>query len=254
MQIDTVNEGIDHVTIEGLNASTPYYFRVRASNVKGDSRPSKATSGIATDAIVRLDNASADGITGSGTWFRSTAVEGFHQTNYFEDGNTGKGPKMFRFSPALDTAGTYQVFLKWTSANDRAASVPVDVTSVAGTNTVRVNQRKQGGQWVLIGRYNFDPAASAPMVTIRTAGTRGYVVADAVKFAQTIADAKLSKPRPGTRKSPAVLVNPLQIDSAANPAASILLDSTDPRVSKKVSTAPFQTTRLVEAMELASAS
>jgi hypothetical protein len=38
-----------------------------------------------------------------------------------------------------------------------------------------------GGQWVLLGTYTF-AAGSSGYVQLGTAGTDGYVIADAVKF------------------------------------------------------------------------
>src|SRR5205085_10509301 len=99
------------------------------------------------------------------TWYGSTAVAGFLNEDYFVDGNMSKGKK-FRFTPTLE-AGTYEVFLRWSSDGNRATKVPVDVTSLRGTDTTKVNQRLEGGHWVSLGSYNFDPAVSTPMVTIR---------------------------------------------------------------------------------------
>jgi hypothetical protein len=46
---------------------------------------------------------------------------------------------------------------------------------------VFVNQTLNGGQWVSLGTYHFESGTSGS-VTIRTTGTSGHVIADAVKF------------------------------------------------------------------------
>ena len=43
------------------------------------------------------------------------------------------------------------------------------------------NEQTQGGVWVLLGTFTFD-ASTGGNVTIRTTGTNGYVIADAVRF------------------------------------------------------------------------
>src|SRR5436305_193326 len=72
--------------------------------------------------VVTLENDAATGITGSGVWYRSTALPGYSGADYLEDGNAGKG-KNLRFAPALNTAGTYRVYLRYTSASNRAKNV-----------------------------------------------------------------------------------------------------------------------------------
>jgi hypothetical protein len=73
------------------------------------------------------------------------------------------------------------VFALWTSGSNRASNVPVDIVSSTGTTTVSIDQRVNGGQWVSLGVHDF-AAGTSGSVLIGTAGTSGYVVADAVKF------------------------------------------------------------------------
>ncbi len=206
--------GSTAISVKNLSASTLYYFRVRATNTAGDS--SYTTSASATtlgpeQVIVTLDNAAGQGISGSGIWYSSTLVSGYTGSDYFQDGKSGKG-KNLRFSPQLPGSGTYKVYIRYTSAANRAKNVPIDITSLAGTNTVRVDERSGGGQWVLLGAYNFDPSSAyAPSVTIRTAGTNGFVTIDAVRFEQVTFDPSLSTPKKGYKKKPIKFRNNLQI-------------------------------------------
>jgi hypothetical protein len=58
----------------------------------------------------------------------------------------------------------------------------VDIVQAGGVTTVRVDQRSRGGEWVPLGSFRF--RADQPVsVVVRTDGTDGYVVADAVRFA-----------------------------------------------------------------------
>ncbi|MEU8608833.1 FAD-dependent oxidoreductase [Actinoplanes sp. NPDC048791] len=130
---------------------------------------------------VIVDNAATSGVTRAGTWVRSTATGGFYGPDYEHDGNTAKGVNRLRFTPALPTAGSYAVYLRWTAHENRAGNVPVDVVHSGGTTTRTVDQRVSGGQWVSLGTFTF-AAGSTGSVLIRTESTTGYVVADAVRF------------------------------------------------------------------------
>src|SRR5688572_2197130 len=76
---------------------------------------------------VVVDNTDAAQVTVTGSWPTSTATAGYHGTNYAHDGNTGKGTKSFTFKPSVPEAGSYQVYLRWTSGTGRASNVPVDI-------------------------------------------------------------------------------------------------------------------------------
>ncbi|MDC0710718.1 hypothetical protein POL68_19735 [Stigmatella sp. ncwal1] len=64
---------------------------------------------------------------------------------------------------------------------NRATAVPIDVVTPGGsTATVKVNQRSNHAQWVLLG--TFPLSAMNAEVIVRTDGTAdGYVVGDAVR-------------------------------------------------------------------------
>jgi hypothetical protein len=130
---------------------------------------------------VILDNAAATGITRAGTWTRSTAISGYYGAGYEHDGNANKGATRLRFRPSLPSAGTWTVQLRWTAHPNRATNVPVDVIHNGGTTTRSINQRQAGGQWISLGSFSF-AAGTTGSVLLRTDGTDGYVVADAVRF------------------------------------------------------------------------
>ncbi|MEO6753542.1 MAG: hypothetical protein ABIP85_17325, partial [Chthoniobacteraceae bacterium] len=136
-------------------------------------------AGLATDIIV--DNADVTGVTITGTWTQATSTYGYWGTNYAHDGNTGKGTKSVRFAPNLPVEGDYDVYLRWTAANDRASNVPVDVVSATGTTTATVNQQLIGAAWVRLTTAHF-LAGTSGSVLVRTDATNGFVVADAVRF------------------------------------------------------------------------
>jgi hypothetical protein len=127
-----------------------------------------------------VDNTAATGVATTGTWTASTGVAGYYGSNFIHDGNTGKGTKTVRFAPTV-AGGTYRVYARWTAHANRATNVPFTIVASQTSTTVLQNQRVNGGQWVLLGTYTF-AAGSSGYVQIGTAGTNGYVVADAVKL------------------------------------------------------------------------
>lgn len=129
---------------------------------------------------VIVDNAQTADVSLIGSWNVSTVSPGYYGSNYIHDNNAGKGTKAVMFLPTL-TTGSYLVYARWIADPNRATNVPVDVVSTGGvTSTVTVNQQLNGSAWNLLGLY--DLSAATAEVTIRNAGTNGYVLADAVQF------------------------------------------------------------------------
>lgn len=132
---------------------------------------------------VRVDNTDATGVTTTGTWSASTTTMGYYGSNYWHDGNANKGSSTVRYNPTLPSAGSYEVFMRWTADSGRAPNVSIDINAAAGliTNAATVNQQVNNGEWISVGTYTFN-AGTAGYLKIKNAGTTGYVIADAVKF------------------------------------------------------------------------
>lgn len=113
-----------------------------------------------------------------GPWGTSDlAEEKYGETYHFlEPGSKGRA----RFEPKLPEPGEYEVYAWWNSRGERASAVPYTVTHAEGEETVAVDQNKNGGRWVSLGRFDFDPSTAA--VEITADGADGYVVAEAVRF------------------------------------------------------------------------
>lgn len=127
-----------------------------------------------------VDN-TASGFTASSNWFASSSVSGYYGTNYRARA-TGNVSDLARWSVAIPSTGSYQVFARWTSASDRPTAAPYRVLHSGGTTTVNVNQQTGGGQWVSLGTYNFT-AGTTERVNVSCWTTAGYnVIADAVRL------------------------------------------------------------------------
>jgi hypothetical protein len=92
--------------------------------------------------------------------------------------------------PNIHTTANYKVYARWSAGPDRATDAPFtiyyyDVTiqddcypMVISTETVRVNQQINGGQWNYLGTYAFAAGTSCYVVLSNDAD--GNVIADAV--------------------------------------------------------------------------
>jgi hypothetical protein len=147
--------------------------------------PRRRNSLLETTSII-LDNPTAKSTGGSdtgGNWTRSTNVTGYYGSNYQTRAGT-TAVAYARWTPRFPSSGYYDVYIRWTSATDRATAGRVLVNTAAATYTKYVNQRINGATWNSLGRYYFAAGYStgSGSVVLYATGANGYVVADAVKF------------------------------------------------------------------------
>jgi hypothetical protein len=129
-----------------------------------------------TNIVIEAENAQ-----GIANWAASSSQGGYVGTQYYHDGNTGKGTKTLRFTPAIARSGTYEVFAIHTAFSNRATNVPFKVAHRGGLTTKTINQQGNHGKWVSLGTYDFE-AGGNYYVELSNSGTSGYVVADAIRF------------------------------------------------------------------------
>lgn len=134
-----------------------------------------------TDDEVIVDNTDTGRVLITGDWLASASTPGYYGANYLHDRNLNKGASSVSFIPSLPNASLYEVSTRWCSYSNRATNAPIEVVHPAGTFTVRVDQTRQGGEWVTLLTTNFNAGADAK-VRIHNSGTTGYVIADAVRF------------------------------------------------------------------------
>lgn len=142
----------------------------------------RSWSGTRASAVtVTVDNTDAADVETTGAWSTSSVNSGYLGANYAHDGNTAKGSKSFTYFPPLQADGEYLVYARWSAYTNRATNVPIDIVPANGpVSTVLVNQQVNGGQWNLLGVH--DLAVVTARATIRTTGTNGHVIADALRF------------------------------------------------------------------------
>ncbi|QEX22833.1 hypothetical protein FRZ61_27660 [Hypericibacter adhaerens] len=89
----------------------------------------------------------------------------------------------FTWTPTISSAGEYQLYARWTASSANSGAAQYTVVHDGGTSLVTVSQKQNGGQWNLLGTWNFAPSAGH-QVTL-TASSDGNVVADAIKLVGT---------------------------------------------------------------------
>ncbi|MDR2676402.1 MAG: hypothetical protein LBC18_16460, partial [Opitutaceae bacterium] len=181
----TATEYVDTDVTDGAAV----YYTVTAAAPGGESAASAPVSAVPYKPII--DNMeSAPAVTKVGAWNTSLSPSystnfpaDYYGTNTVIDNSSPKTQKSFTFTPAISAAGAYDVYSRWTASGNRADNIPIDITHADGTFTTTVNQKVNGGAWILLGTFNFDTGASGNL-TIRNDNTiaGSVVVADAVRF------------------------------------------------------------------------
>ena len=133
----------------GLSASTNINITVTDNTGGG---------GTVNDIVVDNTDTNTSKV---GSWPLSSGTPTHDGSNSFYRVGVGS----FRWIPTVVTAGQYQVYAWWTYHYNRDPAAAYAITHSAGSDSVVKSQNDQslGGQWVLLGTYNFN------------AGTGGYV-------------------------------------------------------------------------------
>ena len=136
----------------------------------------------AAAATVTVDNATAGRFTASANWGTSTWSSQRQGPDYrFATPNTTASDAAW-FKINVPSAGNYLVEVWYPADPGYNDSTPFIVVTTSGNQTVRVNQRTNGGRWVSLGTFSLAAGDyNAVGVSRWTSGT-GYVIADAVRI------------------------------------------------------------------------
>ena len=152
-----------------------------AGNIASSTSLSVTIANTATVEIV-LDNAAlgvqdaTGGKTYVGTWCASSGTGAYGATSLYSCGSVADA---YRWTPQITTAGSYDVYVWWTTHTNRISNAPYSITHQGGTSTVLFNQKINGGKWVLVGRYSF---AAGKTGFVEVKASNGLVSADAARF------------------------------------------------------------------------
>ena len=186
------------------------------------STPPPVTGDIIVDNADAGVQDAAGGRTFTGRWCRSSATSPFGPNSLVSCGPRGRS--RYRWTPLIQIAGDYDVYVWWARSPYRASRVPITVVSAGGTTTQLFNEQTGGGEWVLHGRYGF---AAGAIGYVETSDANGAAGADAVRF--VLASASLAASAP-----PGYFLN---LGAAMTTASSTRLSSAtgrDPRAAGSI--------------------
>ena len=104
------------------------------------------------------------------------------------------------FPVQLAESGDYNVYVAYAQGPDRASDAHVIVRHSGGESHVRIDQRRHGSTWVLLGRWHFEQGGPASVVFANDSAQPGAVISfDAVRLGggmaeQLRADATTGRP------------------------------------------------------------
>lgn len=121
----------------------------------------------------------------TGEWNPSTASTGYEGENYVYS-SPGTGDSVATWN--LNIIKTFDIYAKWTAHSNRGSDVKYVVHHLNEddnlvTDTVVVDQRENGGQWVKLGTYRMS-ALTGRVTTSDDAD--GYVIADSILFREVV--------------------------------------------------------------------
>ena len=126
-----------------------------------------------------IDNSDSVNTSTIGAWPTSTSTGGYYADNY-QVHVKGSGANTFSWITNVTESGSYNVYARWTSHNNRASNAKYTVDDDTGSTVTTINQRTNGGQWNLLGTFTYTQGMQYNITLSDNAN--GYVIADAVKL------------------------------------------------------------------------
>lgn len=163
---------------------------LRAALGEGDIVVDNADNDPATGVFTRTN---APGASGSSAWGSTSGdySKGYYYGMTTHRINNGNGATA-QYTPVIPRSGVYAVYVTFVGASNRADNVSYEIFHHGEARVLTVNQQQSSynGQWYLLGEYYF-AKGTGNYVKLDTAGTSGWVMADAVRFAPILLDEEL---------------------------------------------------------------
>ncbi|NUT38299.1 MAG: hypothetical protein HOV79_35080 [Hamadaea sp.] len=182
----------DALNLDGGGSTTMVARMPGATAVSVRNTPSDGTQRLVPNGIgflstaqpwsAIIDNTTAGRFTASANWGTSTYSTQRYGADYrFATPNTTASDVAW-YKANIPQTGSYEVSVWYAANSGYNDSTPYIVATTTGNQTVRVNQRANGGRWVSLGVFTL-AAGDADRVGVSrwTSGT-GYVIADAVRI------------------------------------------------------------------------
>ena len=148
-----------------------------------------------------VDNATEGRFEADEDWATGSYGLDVYDEDYRFARPSGSDESFARFKVEIPTTADYVVYARWPKAKGLNASVPVGVMTSSGVKWTKVNQQRDGGQWVRVGLFRMDAGDDYSVWFSQQTGSEGYVAADAVKVVKVSSGASSSKQRSSTSGS-----------------------------------------------------
>ena len=122
------------------------------------------------------------GATYSGTWSTSSSGTDRYGADYRYRSGATNGTAYAQFTPNLPFAGTYDVYAWYSQGANRNTAARYVVNYNGGSANITLNQETGGGNWVILGRYNFAAGTAGYVRLTDISSDTDVVIADAVRF------------------------------------------------------------------------
>ncbi|MBC8154243.1 MAG: FAD-dependent oxidoreductase, partial [Bacteroidetes bacterium] len=158
---------------------------VDVKQVQAELKTNPLADGSTPEILV--DNDDADHVTRTGNWTRENNPKGAYGPSYFTANGADQAVKSVRFSPAITTVGTYQIYVYFPKFAEASGQTTLIVSDGSQARIILVREadiRVEGqtsGEWVSLGAFSLSPG-KANYVDVSTKDANGVVVADAVLF------------------------------------------------------------------------
>ncbi|MDQ3338318.1 MAG: N-acetylmuramoyl-L-alanine amidase [Myxococcota bacterium] len=183
----------DFITIEGVNEYLIGYLHAMGAYVvpirEADLNPNMV---IVDDNARTIEGDVVEVTTGDRGWgafatpFESIDLQPFAAGGARLMTATAAETGRAVFAATIPEAGHYNVYVSYVQGPDRVADAHFIVRHAGGESHVRVDQRRHGSTWVLLGRWYFDkdalPEHAAVAVANDSAKPGGKISFDAVRF------------------------------------------------------------------------
>jgi len=176
-------------TDTGRSPSTNYSYTVSAIDARNNESAQSTAANATTPAFAEIiiDNPAA---TYTGVWTTATSSTDKYGADYKYASTAVTEGKTASWTPTIQYAGNYNVYIWYTIGSNRATNAPYTTYWDGGNATVNVNQTVSGGQWVLLQSSKHFAAGTAGYVKLGngTGATGKVVIADAVRYVQVSGD------------------------------------------------------------------
>ena len=127
-----------------------------------------------------VDNSDKGRFAASGSWKKSDSGEAMKGKDYrFALPSDEAANALYKVKIPAD--GEYAVYARWPDVPGLNGSARVGVETAYGMQWTKVDQRRDGGSWVRIGRFQLREGNDFSVEISRDTNGEGNVVADAVK-------------------------------------------------------------------------